>query len=97
MKKNTWKMLLIAIAGIVMVILGLSGVTSSQGEQISDLMLENIEALAGGEIVIECDNSSMAIRCQKTCLSCGTVWTAIGGYGLSGKMKGECKCGALYY
>ena len=49
MKKNTWKMLLIAIAGIVMVILGLSGVTSSQGEQISDLMLENIEALAGGE------------------------------------------------
>ena len=49
MKKNTWKMLLIAIAGIVMVILGLSGVTSSQGEQISDLMLENIEALAGGK------------------------------------------------
>lgn len=49
MKKNTWKMLLIAIAGIVMVILGLSGVTSSQGEQISDLMLENIEALANGE------------------------------------------------
>lgn len=49
MKKNIWKMLLIAIAGIVMVILGLSGVTSSQGEQISDLMLENIEALAGGE------------------------------------------------
>lgn len=48
-------------------------------------------------MVIECDNSNMAIRCQKTCLSCGTVWTAIGGYGLSGKMKGECKCGALYY
>ena len=54
-------------------------------------------ALASGEIVIECDNSSMAIRCQKTCLSCGTVWTAIGGYGLSGKMKGQCTCGALYF
>ena len=59
--------------------------------------LANVEALASGEIVIECDNSSMAIRCQKTCLSCGTVWTAIGGYGLSGKMKGQCTCGALYF
>jgi|GEM_PF-2613719 len=49
MKKNTWKMLLIAIAGIVMVISGLSGSISGQEEQVSNLMLENIEALAGGE------------------------------------------------
>lgn len=76
---------------------GLFGVTPDQGEQISNLMLENIEVLFSREMVIECDNSNMAIRCQKTCLSCGTVWTAIGEYGLSGKMKGECKCGALYY
>lgn len=49
MKKNAWKMLLVAIAGIVMVISDLSGTTPSQQEQISNLMLENIEALASGE------------------------------------------------
>ena len=73
-------------------------INKSQNEAfLSELALANVEALASGEIVIECDNSSMAIRCQKTCLSCGTVWTAIGGYGLSGKMKGQCTCGALYF
>ncbi|MBC8616855.1 hypothetical protein H8788_03815 [Parabacteroides faecis] len=88
------------IGFIAVAVIALAGwnINKSQNEVfVSELALANVEALAGGEIVIECDNSSMAIRCQKTCLSCGTVWTAIGGYGLSGKMKGECKCGALYY
>ena len=88
------------IGFIAVAVIALAGwnINKSQNEVfVSELALANVEALAGGEIVIECDNSSMAIRCQKTCLSCGTVWTAIGGYGLSGKMKGQCTCGALYF
>lgn len=42
-------MLLVAIAGIVVVISGLSGTTLNQEEQISNPMLENIEALAIGQ------------------------------------------------
>lgn len=49
MKKNAWKMLLVAITGIVMVISGLFRATLSQEEQISNLVLDNIEALANGE------------------------------------------------
>lgn len=49
MKKNAWKMLLVAITGIAMVILGLSGATPDQEEQKLNLILENIEALASGE------------------------------------------------
>ena len=90
--------LIIGFIAVAVIALAGRNINKSQNEVfVSELALANVEALAGGEIVIECDNSSMAIRCQKTCLSCGTVWTAIGGYGLSGKMKGECKCGALYY
>ena len=88
------------IGFIAVAVAALAGwnINKSQNEAfLSELALANVEALASGEIVIECDNSSMAIRCQKTCLSCGTVWTAIGGYGLSGKMKRQCTCGALYF
>ena len=82
------------IGFIAVAVAALAGwnINKSQNEAfLSELALANVEALASGEIVIECDNSSMAIR------SCGTVWTAIGGYGLSGKMKGQCTCGALYF
>lgn len=42
-------MLPIVIIGIVMVIVSLSKVVSDREQQISDLLLENIEALAAGE------------------------------------------------
>lgn len=49
MKKKVWKMLPIAIIGVVMVVVSLSTVVSDKERQISDLLLENIEALAAGE------------------------------------------------
>lgn len=49
MKKKRRKMLLVAIIGIIMVISGLSDVTLGEEEQLSNLMLENVEALASGE------------------------------------------------
>lgn len=49
MKKNIWKILPIAIVGIMMVIVGLTMVTSDEEEQVSNLLFENIEALASGE------------------------------------------------
>ena len=49
MKKKICKMLSGAIIGIVMVIVGLYATTSDQEEEVSDLLLENIEALASGE------------------------------------------------
>lgn len=49
MRKNAWIMLPIAIIGIGMVVSGLSRVTPDREEQLSNLMLENIEALASGE------------------------------------------------
>ena len=91
------KLIIGFIAVAVAALAGWNFIKSQNEAFLSELALANVEALASGEIVIECDNSSMAIRCQKTCLSCGTVWTAIGGYGLSGKMKGQCTCGALYF
>lgn len=48
MKKNVWRMLPIAIVGLVMVMAGLM-TTSDEEVYISNLMLENIEALASGE------------------------------------------------
>lgn len=42
-------MLPIAIIGIGMMVSGLSRITSDREEQLSNLMLENIEALANGE------------------------------------------------
>lgn len=44
-----FKMLPIAIIGIMMVIVSLYMTTSDREEQVSDLLLENIEALASGE------------------------------------------------
>lgn len=49
MRRNAWKMLPIAIIGIGMMVSGLSRITSDREEQLSNLMLENIEALANGE------------------------------------------------
>lgn len=51
MKKNVSKMLLIALVGIAMVIVivGLSMEASNKEEQVSNLWLQNIEALVSGE------------------------------------------------
>lgn len=49
MKKRLWKILPMGIIGIVMMIVGLYMTTSDQEEQVSNLLLENIEALASGE------------------------------------------------
>lgn len=49
MKEKAWKLLPVAIIGIVMVISGLAGTTSGKEEQLPNLMLDNIEALASGE------------------------------------------------
>ena len=72
------------IGFIAVAVAALAGwnINKSQNEAfLSELALANVEALASGEIVIECDNSSMAIRCQKNmfilwyCLDCNRrIW-----------------------
>lgn len=44
-----WKMLLMSMVGLMLVVLGFCMATSGQEEIFSDLLLENIEALASGE------------------------------------------------
>lgn len=49
MKKRMRKMLLMPIIGLVLIVLGLCMGSFGQEEIYSDLLLENIEALASGE------------------------------------------------
>ena len=63
---------------------------------LSDLALANIEALATGEVEIQCDSYSVVILCQKTCPNCGRVWKAINGYGNPGNLRGTCICGRTF-
>ena len=72
------------IGFIAVAVAALAGwnINKSQNEAfLSELALANVEALASGEIVIECDNSSMAIKMSKNmfilwyCLDCNRrIW-----------------------
>lgn len=54
----------------------------------------NVEALSDGEasMKIECDNFSLTMICQKTCV-CGQTWRTLQGYGHAITLHGTCVCG----
>lgn len=63
----------------------------------SDVAMENVEALATGEaLTIGCDEYSVVIVCKRTCLNCYTEYKALNGYGNSTDFKGTCECGKTY-
>lgn len=94
MRKNFKKVVL--ISGVLVVLSGWGIMKREKTNNFTDLQLANIEALANNELTIECDSYSVVIKCQKMCLSCGTIWTAVGGYGNAGNLKGKCSCGYTY-
>ncbi len=64
----------------------------------SDSFFEaNIEALADVEetMQIGCDNFSLTMICQRSCL-CGQLYYAKSGYGRSTGLKGKCVCGRVW-
>lgn len=90
------KIIITFIAVVIAMIASWNINGTSDKNRSTDLILENIEALANSEMTLEFDNYSVVIKCEKMCLYCGTIWTDIGGYGNSGKLKGICKCGVIY-
>lgn len=58
---------------------------------------DNIEALSNVENSrqIVCDNFSLTMICQKTCV-CGATWQTSQGYGHATKISGTCVCGRTW-
>ena len=90
------KVVFAVVAVAVVAAAGWSYQQSKQSVELSDLAMENVEALATGEVEIQCDSYSVVIICQKTCPSCGRVWKAINGYGNPGNLRGTCSCGKTF-
>jgi hypothetical protein len=67
--------------------------------QISDLQLQNVEALASGEnsssygVQLQC-NGGCVIICQAVCVDCSRTYRAVNGNGLCVGVKGKCVCGS---
>lgn len=57
----------------------------------------NVEALTSteGSMMIECDNFSLTMICQKTCV-CGYTWQTLQGYGHAVRLHGTCVCGRTW-
>lgn len=81
------------------VVVAVSGYNIYQSQSVmngmSEFALANVEALADGEMQVECDGAVL-ISCKKTCSNCKGIWTTIGGRGNALSLKGTCKCGATY-
>lgn len=83
------------IGFIAVAVAALAGwnIIKSQDEVIlSELALENVEALARGEVTAECGNIS-AVICKATCSSCGKVYETKEAPGPASKVEGKCSCG----
>ncbi len=57
----------------------------------------NVEALADVESTMQigCDNFSLTMICQRSCL-CGQLYYTYTGYGHSTGLKGKCVCGRVW-
>ena len=91
------KMIKIAFVVAIAFVSGINVFNAQKLAVLSDVAMENVEALATGEaLTIGCDEYSVVIVCKRTCLNCYTEYKALNGYGNSTDFKGTCECGKTY-
>lgn len=94
MKANLLKSVFVIVIALVS---GINVFNAQKPAVLSDVAMENVEALATGEaLTIGCDEYSVVIVCKRTCLNCYTEYKALNGYGNSTDFKGTCECGKTY-
>ena len=94
MKANLLKSVFVIVIALVS---GINVFNAQKPAVLSDVAMENVEALATGEaLTIGCDEYSVVIVCKRTCLNCYTEYKALNGYGTSTDFKGTCECGKTY-
>ena len=87
---------MLAIVAIVL-FAGYNVYQSQKVDVLSDIAMENVEALAWTEVMlIKCDLSDFTVSCTRRCIPCGRLYVTVDGFGYSLGFKGTCKCGASY-
>ncbi|MDE7459245.1 MAG: NVEALA domain-containing protein [Muribaculaceae bacterium] len=76
--------------------------SNSQNRELSDLELENIEALTSGEVgsgvYLFCDKTTISFKCNVKCAICKAVWGTKYSAGTVSLISGVCDCGStLFY